>query len=147
MIRRIEGILDIPGEEQRQTSLAPPLPRKDTVDFRQSTLSASKSTKALLCIINNPAVFHHSVQLLAKDFLKDKDIGTESNNRTVVSNFKSTYDVRNQRRDPRLGPWNWMLLYIVPERGQCHPCSILVECHPHCNSCHAAARSKPLPQF
>ena len=34
MIWRVEGILDIPEEEHRQTGLAPPLPRKDTVDFR-----------------------------------------------------------------------------------------------------------------
>ena len=68
MIRGIEGILDIPVEEHRQTSLAPPLPCQDTVDFRQLALSASKSTKALLRIIDKLVVFHHSVQILAEDF-------------------------------------------------------------------------------
>ena len=75
MIRHIEGILDIPVEEHRQHDLAPPLPRKDIVDFRQLTLSASRSMKALLHIVNNLVVFHHYLQILAEDFKKTRILG------------------------------------------------------------------------
>ena len=51
---------------------------------------ASKSTKALLCIINKLLVFHQLVQIVAEDFKEDKaeEVGIESQNQIVVSDFK-----------------------------------------------------------
>ena len=58
--------------------------------YRQLMFCASKSTKALLCIISKLLVFHQLVQIVAEGFKEDKaeEVGIESQNQIVVSDFK-----------------------------------------------------------